>query len=341
MNAGNTDDDPDLPPLPPPGPPPLLTPDEIRHLAHQGWLSLDLAPDFLQDIIALFAAGDQFFSLGAAEKSALYPARHGTELGFYTVPGEKEYLTIRRRAVGSRDAPDPLADDLEAAAARVWHRAAVLLHRILGDLARATGLPGNVWDPIVAGTLTLPPPSAVFTEDISLLRLFRYEPCGDNSAATTSSGALPSPSPPHVDVGLLTLCIGRAAGLQVLDSSCAGPRRHFLDAPGPIVLVGDAARALLRKRVRAGLHRVVGNPAGRDSIVMALRPCLRATREDLARFGVVDEDDDAGDTAGGGAGDMREYFYRIKGEKYNINATMDVRASQRKANLQGRAMGHG
>ena len=63
---------------------------------------------------------------------------------------------------------------------------------------------------------------------------------------------------------------------------------------------------------------MVGNPDGRSSIVYALRPNLKHPT-DLATFGRA------------GVVDTKTYFYEIKGRKYNINATKEIRERQREA----------
>lgn len=72
---------------------------------------------------------------------------------------------------------------------------------------------------------------------------------------------------------------------------------------------------LLRRRARAGRHRVVSNPQGRNSVVLALRPCLRAQ---------IDPGPD-----GQEAVSAREYFAKSSTSRWNINAKKDVREEQR------------
>ena len=142
----------------------------------------------------------------------------------------------------------------------------------------------------------------------TLMRLFRYE---------ANSGFAEQ----HVDIGLLTLCVGDGRGLQVLDYS--HEPHQWTDATTPIILVADFARALFQNQVRPGAHRVVSNPQGRSSLVFALRPSLRG-EIDLTAFG------------GDGTVNARDFFAKVKRTKYNINATKDIREAQRKEQAERR-----
>ena len=284
---------------PPPGPPPLLELEQVQHLAYHGWLPVELDEALLANLQQLSKEAEFFFDRSQEDKNKLYPPSRGTECGFYRVPEEKEYLTFRY-AVHHQSS-------LEQKVRRVWQQTAQLLHRILGDLNRAGFYDPSGYDHLVEGSLELPRDNSDMDNVISLMRLFRYYPEGGVAEE-------------HVDIGLLTLCIGNGKGLQVRDWNT----ESYVDSTGPVVLVGDMARALLNDRVRSGLHRVVGNPNGRSSVIFALRPCLRHST-DLSLFG------------GEGVVDTKQYFYKVKGKKYNINATMDVRQKQQKEQKEQRA----
>jgi len=278
---------------PPPGPPPLLTFEQIQHLAVQGWLAVDLPADFQQGLYDVSRAASNFFDQSLNEKGAQYPSSRGTECGFYHVPDEKEYVTLRHHV--HPESP------MEGCARKVWSDAAHFLHRILCDLSRAGDYGVQVWDHLLDGSYDVPQDASDMSDITTLMRLFRYYPTEGIASE-------------HVDIGLLTLGVGDGHGLQMLDRSKS--TLEWVDAEGPVVLIGDMARALLNDRVRAGLHRVVGNPSGRSSVVYALRPNIRHPT-DLATFG------------GEGVVDTREYFQRIKGRKYNVNARKDIRERQR------------
>lgn len=281
--------------LPPPGPPPLLSFNQVRHFSYHGWLPIDLPESLQSHLSDISSAAASYFELGHDEKQRLYPQSRGTECGFYHVPEEKEYLTIRHS----------VHDDssLERYVREAWQEAGRLLYRILCDLSRAGFFNPSAWDDLVEGAMELPLDGSGMDENITLMRLFRYY------AGTGFADA-------HVDVGLLTLCIGNGKGLQVWDRTFEPPQ--WIDAEGPTILAGDMVRALFDHKVVAGRHRVVGNPEGRSSIVFALRPCLKGDI-DLERFG------------GQGVVATKDYFYDIKASKTNINATKDIRDEQLKA----------
>ena len=279
----------------PAGPPPLLSPDQVRHLAFQGWLPLNLPDHLAQPLSHLSISASQFFDQSLDVKRNLYPAGGGTEKGYYRVQDEKEYLTYRHRVHAD--------SELEQQACEVWQSTGNLLHRILCDLSRAGNYSTSAWTDLLDGSLQMPGDESRMDDVVSLMRLFRYYPTGGFAAE-------------HVDLGLLTLCIGDSKGLQVLDRSQRPPQ--YIDTEGPVIVVGDTLRALMRNQVRAGLHRVVGNPEGRSSVVFALRPCLKHPI-DLAAFG------------GTGVVETAELYHGIRDKKYNINATKDVRDRQREA----------
>ncbi|KAF2766969.1 hypothetical protein EJ03DRAFT_277114 [Teratosphaeria nubilosa] len=277
--------------IPPPWePPPTLAPQQIQHLAHQGWLPVELKPQLLAELEKLSQASAAFFERHPCEKRAMYASSLGTEKGLYHVEGEKQYVTLRHHVhPGSA---------LEKHAKEVWRQAGNFLHRILCDMSRAAGYDVGGWDHLVRGSLNMPEDDSDMQDVLTLMRLFRYYPTAGIAEQ-------------HVDIGLLTLCIGNGKGLQVLDwTDKKNPK--WVDAMGPTVLVGDMARALMLNQFRAGMHRVVSNPAGRSSIIFALRPCVKEPT-DLTEFG------------GKGTVDTMEIFYKIKGSKYNINATHNIR----------------
>lgn len=277
----------------PTDPPSLLSNDQLLHLTQYGWLFLPLPDHLNQQIRHVSRHATQFFEKDQDHKVGSYPASHGTEHGYYHVPEEKEYVTFRHAI-----RPDSV---LEHEVAAVWSDAGQLLHRILCDLARALDLPCSIWSDLLADSLEFPQHAESIETTTTLLRLFRYFPTGGFATQ-------------HVDIGLLTLCIGDGKGLQVLDTSCKPAQ--YVDVQGPTVLLGETLRVLFGSMLRSGLHRVVANPEGRSSIVFALRPSLKFPL-DLANFG------------GDGTVDIRQLWDKLKASKYNINATKDVRDQQR------------
>ena len=290
--------------LPPAGPPPLLSHDQLFDLTRQGWLRVSLPDTLLEDITALTKQSNSLFDKPHDEKRQLYPARQGTEYGYYAVENEKEYVTFRCRVHAD--------SALEDAARRVWHGAAKFLYRILCDLARAENLTPAMWDDLLDGCLTVPESTEQMTP--TLLRTFRYYP---------GSGFADK----HTDLGLLTLCVGTDRGLQVQDIS--GEEATYIDANGPVVLVASYLAVLSNGAIRPAAHRVVETARGRSSIVFALRPSLKHPI-DLSNFG------------GEGTIHAKDLWEEIQSRTVNINAAKNIRdfQRQRQSNRQ-RAKGTG
>ncbi|KAL9030657.1 MAG: hypothetical protein Q9196_001244 [Gyalolechia fulgens] len=282
---------------PPPKPPPLLKKDQVNQLAQSGFLPLDIPASLAVISEDLFKLSSEFFAQPLASKEAQYPQAEATELGYYHIPQEKEYLTFRYRTS---------LTSLNHSTARFWSLASSLLHRVLCDLSVALSIPLPAWDPLLTGCLSIPSSREEATP--TLLRLFNYFP--NTGAAET-----------HTDTGLLTLCIGTAPGLQVssrASSSSAPQDGQWLDvSTRPTVLVGKTLQWLSGGRLEAGPHRVVANPDGRQSIVFALRPSLRTRYFDLAPFGESSVVDIVG------------LWQEIRGSVFNVNAQTRIREAQK------------
>ncbi|KAL8692997.1 MAG: hypothetical protein Q9218_002086 [Villophora microphyllina] len=282
---------------PPMHPPPVLNSDQVVRLAATGSLPVNLTSALISSINELLALDRNFFAEPTESKHSQYPAAEGTELGYYHVAQEKEYLTFRHQNDSSS------SQSLSTAAARFWFLAASFLNRILCDLSNALNVPIDAWNPLLDGCLSMPNSRSETTP--TLLRLFNYFP-GAGSAER------------HTDTGLLTLCIGTASGLQVWEPSTPPQNGNWIDVgTQSTVLVGKTLHWLSAGRLRAGLHRVVPNDEGRQSIVFALRPSLRQPIIDLRPFGeprVVD---------------MEAVWREIRGSLFNVNATSKIREAQK------------
>lgn len=283
---------------PPPNPPPLLNEKQVIQLAQSGCLSLDIPASVTQASDDLFELSRSFFAKSLASKEIQYPQAEATELGYYHIPEEKEYLTFRHASSLTL---------LDYSTSKFWTFASSFLHRVLCDLSQALSIPLPAWNPLLDGCLTIP--SCRETATPTLLRLFNYFP---NSGAAES----------HTDTGLLTLCIGTAPGLQVslpaASSNTPGRVQWHDVSTRPVVLVGKTLQWLSNGRLKAGLHRVVANPEGRQSIVFALRPSLRTRYFDLAPFGER------------GVVDLVGVWQSIRGSVYNVNAQTNIREGQKK-----------
>jgi isopenicillin N synthase-like dioxygenase len=291
-SALNTDHLDNFPP--PSQPPPLLSDFQLITLAHQGHLPLPLRPSLADLYTKLSRAASQFFSLPSSVKHGIYSS-DGTEVGYVSIPGEKDYISFRSLTAHADS-------ELETLAAAVWQETFTLLYRILGDLSYAMGIGHEVWDKVVDGVSQMPRNLEDATP--TLLRLFRYEP---NLGFAEQ----------HIDMGLLTLCVCEGKGLQVLVKDEDGADR-WIEYQEPILLVGEILRILSGSRVKAGVHRVVGTPEGRGSIVFALRP---STNHEID-MGIFPD--------GVGMIHMDTLWKKVSKMGYNINAPKDVRERQKK-----------
>jgi isopenicillin N synthase-like dioxygenase len=297
MNPAQHTDD--LPP-PPPFPPPLLSEAQILTLAHQGHLPLHIPPHILDLYSRLNRSAGQFFSLPPAIKTTLYSPINGAELGYVDIPGEKSYISFRAQTTHADT-------ELEKLAAQVWQETYNLLYRILGDLAWAMNTSHEVWDKILDGVSPMPTRTKDATP--TFLRVFRYEP---NTGIAES----------HTDLGLLTLCVGDGQGLQVLVNDKTG-KEQWVEYSEPTLLVGKTLKTLSGGRIRAGVHRVVGNAEGRNSIVFALRPSTRH-EVDLSVF-----------LGGLGTVHMGELWKKMWSGAFNVNAPKAVREVQKEKQRMG------
>jgi isopenicillin N synthase-like dioxygenase len=282
-----------LPP-PPSLPPPLLSEAQILSLAQQGHLQLPLPPHLRALYTQLNRSAANFFALPAAAKSTIYPPIN-TELGYVDIPNEKSYISFRAQTTHS-------TTELESLAAEVWRETYTLLYRILCDLAWAMDTTPAVWDKIVDGVS--PMPTSLEDATATFLRVFRYEP---------TTGIAES----HADLGLLTLCVGEGQGLQVRAKDPESGEVSWIEYSEPTLLVGKTLRALSGGRVRAGVHRVLGNENGRNSTVFALRPCVKH-EIDMTQF-----------PGGQGVVHMGELWRQTWMGAFNVNASRQVREKQK------------
>ena len=144
-------------PLPPPSePPPLLSSEDIVHLIEHGYLAVKPPHHLITLYDKLSRAASCFFDEEIEVKRRLYPASQGTELGFYDIKGEKQYLTIRQRnqfqaedfeksagysSIASASSAEEyqsvaeLAHQLDDIAVALYTQTSAYLHRILCDIS--------------------------------------------------------------------------------------------------------------------------------------------------------------------------------------------------------------
>ena len=280
--------------LPPSLPPPLLSESQILTLAREGHLPLPLPAHLRALYSQLNSSAAQFFSLPSTTKNDLYPPINGIELGYVSIPGEKDYISFRAQTAHAKS-------ELEKLAAEVWRETYTLLYRILGDLAWAMNTSHSVWDKILDGVS--PMPTRLEDATTTFLRVFRYEP---NTGIAES----------HTDLGLLTLCVGDGQGLQVRTNSPDG-EHQWVEYSEPTLLVGKTLRRLSGGQLRAGVHRVLGNEEGRSSVVFALRPSTKH-EVDMSVF-----------PGGRGTVHIGELWKSVWGGAFNVNAPREVRERQK------------
>lgn len=272
---------------------------DLHHLINQGYLCLALESQPADLCRSLFSLSETFFAYESERKQKLYPKSQGTELGYYSVEGEKQYVTLRHATSDAHDDGEEAAAELETVAADIWKQAAELLTNVLHQISDVLEVPRHAWAPMLDGCLELPKTKEAMTP--TLLRLFKYLP---------STGVAEE----HFDLGLLTLCVGGGKGLQVKGP---GTSSKWIDAEGPCILIGRTLHMLSGQEVTPGLHRVVGIPDGRSSIVFALRPSTRNPIR-LEPFG------------GGGVVPGEELWQQVQHGVRNINATKDMRDPEKK-----------
>jgi isopenicillin N synthase-like dioxygenase len=297
------------PPPPPRGPPPLLSGPQLIQLVRQGWIHFELPDDFSKTAVDLFACSAKFFDRDLSDKRQQFPWRTEAERGYCSIPDEKEYITFRSRFNTAPQLPqtaDSLIRNLEDLAAESWQQAGLLMYRILCDLARWSNLDSSIWNEILDGTLSMPDSDDQATT--TFMRLFRYLPTVGFAET-------------HSDLGILTICIGDRCGLECLDRDKSTRAGNVWTSPADsprtaLILIGSTLKALAGGRFNTGVHRVVGNPEGRNSIVFALRHSNRHD-VDFRPFGGAD------------CVKPRDLFNFLRIGKVNINGDKQTREAQR------------
>ncbi|GAB7365853.1 hypothetical protein MBLNU230_g7184t1 [Neophaeotheca triangularis] len=224
---------------PPPGPPPVLNRQRHEQLSEHGYLFLPLADPLVKHFQRLSIIASAFFDQDEEAKRTSYPSGPGTEVGYYEVKHEKEYVTFR------------------------WE-----VHPQM-DLEIKYGKYGKKLD------------------------VFCIAFCAKW---------------PKLEV-----LLWNGDGLQVLHRT--DDTEEWIDCKGPTILIADSLRVLLQGTVAVGYHRVISNPSGRSSVVVALRPCLKHLI-DMAAFG------------GYASIDAKVFWKHIQATKFNVNAEKDIRDKQ-------------
>ncbi|APA11723.1 hypothetical protein sscle_08g064930 [Sclerotinia sclerotiorum 1980 UF-70] len=199
----------------------------------------------------LLQASRSFFDLPPEYKSQFLTGK-GTEEGWNRVEGEKEFITLREIST----TPPELLD----AAKEFWEIAGNVLNKILGEIATSLGMKKEL-----LVKYSEPCSKLQDKRTATMIRLFRYE--GDGIEGKVISE-------PHRDIGLLSLSISDAPGLEVfnMQSKRSFPiERSYEGMSAGTLLVGRGLEFLSNGRYLAGGHSVrmypktvENDPAGKE-----------------------------------------------------------------------------
>lgn len=320
-----------------PSPLPLVLPEHQDALYNLGWTTITFpqaAPPEpsssipipglhpLQDAYeALFLASQAFFAQPAEEK-AQWKHKLRSEEGWSSIPGEKEFITLRTL--------EYCPEVLRKPAKRYWDLMGTHLENTLGRIATSLGIP-EPEDPTKGLKRFIGPCGSMQARDegktATMLRLFCYEGWEAKEVAE-----------PHADLGLLSVVVGDVPGLEVWDGEKWFEVEKEVEKTGrkgASLLAGRQLERLSNGRYPAGGHRVVSYgdpPEGKDegkryrfSIVFVLRahePVVidSAELETSVTGAWVEPVKDL--TAG-------QLYAKIRGAHFNINISQDERSKQR------------
>ncbi|KAF2825764.1 hypothetical protein CC86DRAFT_34648 [Ophiobolus disseminans] len=324
-----------------PSPLPLVLPEHQHTLPTLGWTTItfpqahnpppalsegDHAPPLssphpLQSAYeSLFTASQAFFALPDSQKIQ-WKHKLGSEEGWSSIPGEKEFITLRTL--------EYCPDMLRGPAKIYWDLIGTHLNSTLARISTSLHLPDDALTQFVG-------PCAIMQDQdknktATMLRLFRYEGWAPKVVAE-----------PHSDLGLMSVVVGNVPGLEVWDGHAwFDVEREVLRSGklGASLLVGRQLELLSNKRYGAGGHRVVsygrpgnriedsGEPRYRFSIVFVLRahePVLVESEHLQSDVTGRWSEEMSGVSAG-------EMYEGIRGRHYNINIGVGERERQRRS----------
>jgi isopenicillin N synthase-like dioxygenase len=327
---------------PPPGPPPgqalpihklelpLILPIHRFNLPAQGWTTVTLSQSefrgkLIQDNVqSLFAAGKSFFDREEEYKAQFSPGVDTSEEGWSSIPGEKQFITIRTTKL--------LPEELREAVHAAWENIGDLLNDMLKSIAESIELQPDA--------LTRFSEPCIKLQDVktaTMLRIFRYESWDDKIVAE-----------PHKDLGLLSFVAGNSPGLEVwngLRQSFWPIEKSYKDlSTAGTVLVGRQLQGLSNGRYAPGAHLVRSYPKPKSflrrsssqvgkkfrySIVFVLR-AHESVRIDVSSLTspIIGANTTLknGTTAG-------QWFNSIRTSHYNINTGIKNREQQKQQML--------
>lgn len=319
-----------------PSPLPLVLPEHQQALSNLGWTTITFpqadfsptnpthegpapGPHPLQDAYEeLFHASQAFFAQPVDEK-ARWQHKLGSEEGWSSIPGEKEFITLRTLSY--------CPEILRRPAKRYWDLMGAHLENTLGRIATSLAMPEP--DDTSKGLKQFVGPCARMQErddqkTATMLRLFRYEGWQKKEVAEA-----------HADLGLLSVVVGNVPGLEVWDGAewfKVEKEVERTGMKGASLLVGRHLERLSNGRYPAGGHRVVsyGSPEDsaqryRFSIVFVLRAYNRVViNSDELETQITGKWVEP--VHGQTAGDM---YANIRCTHFNINIGIEERGKQR------------
>jgi hypothetical protein len=348
-----------------PAPLPLVLPEHQPTLSNLGWTTITFpssAPplippspesDFLPPAPGphplqtayeqLFTASQAFFAQPASQK-AQWKHRLGSEEGWSSIPGEKEFITLRTLAY----CPEVLRDP----AKRYWDLVGKHCENTLARIETSLGLPALSSES--EGLLRQFVGSCAWMQQeekektATMLRLFRYEGWEAKVVAE-----------PHADLGLLSVVVGDVPGLEVWDGQtwfAVEKEVNRAGQRGATMLGGRQLERLSNGRFPAGGHRVVAygsskpqpqplssSTPGEESSAAAVLE--KVGEEKHYRYSIVFVlrahepviiNSDTLETAvtGKWAEPMNgvaagKFFEKIRGQHFNINVEISEREKQR------------
>jgi isopenicillin N synthase-like dioxygenase len=326
-----------------PSPLPLILPQHQHALPTLGWTTITFpqpqdpspsnphpsGPHPLQTAYrSLFVASQAFFDLPASTKSQ-WKHKLGSEEGWSSIPGEKEFITLRSL--------EYCPDILREPAKTYWDLMGTYLTSSLSRIATSLAMSdAEALTRFVGPCASMQSTDALKTA--TMLRLFRYEGWDAKVVAE-----------PHSDLGLLSVVVGNVPGLEVWDGHAwfdVEREMQRAEMQGASLLVGRQLERLSNGRYSAGGHRVVSYGAAkpaetqdaekryRFSIVFVLRAhepvVINSDELETEVTGKWDEPL-KGTTAG-------KMYDEIRGRHYNINIGVEEREKQRR-NVEMRKVG--
>jgi hypothetical protein len=327
-----------------PSPLPLVLPEHQQTLPNLGWTTITfpqpssspsppdpLGPHPLQTAYEnLFLASQAFFDLPDVQKNQ-WKHKLGSEEGWSSIPGEKEFITLRSLEYS----PDVLREP----AKRYWDLMGAYLEGALGRIGTSLAM-GEELKRFVGPCGTMQGTDALKTA--TMLRLFRYEGWDPKIVAE-----------PHSDLGLLSVVVGNVPGLEVWDGHGWFDVEREVERSGmrgASLLVGRQLEKMSNGRYGAGGHRVVSYGAPKPDAQELVQTqekryrfsvvfVLRAHEPVVVNFHALQTEitgkwpEPMKDITAG------QMYEEIRGRHYNINISVEEREKQRKKIQQEKEKG--